>query len=445
MPETPCTTHHFASAAQAAELVAHLSGRMAADGDDTAKTDAAVREILDNVRDNGLAAIVEYTRKYDCPAFTPDMFAIPPEALRDASRSIPGEDRDVIRESARRIRTFHEAQKERNWFITDPDGAVLGQVYAPLDRVGLYVPGGKGGETPLISSLLMNALPAQVAGVDQIVVVSPPGPDGTVSPYILAAAYELGIAEVYACGSAWAVAALAFGADTLAPVDLVAGPGNIWVTTAKKLLLGKIGIDMLAGPSEICVIADETASPAWVAADMLSQAEHDPLSSAVCITTDPAVADAVQTELTLQMKTLPRADVAKAALTDWGAIVIVPDAATAAAVANKIAPEHLELAVEDPWALSTAIRHAGAVFLGHYAAESVGDYFAGPNHVLPTMGTARFSSGLSVATFCKKSNIVRVSERFTREHASSIARLARLEGLEAHARAVEARLAGKGQ
>ena len=250
----------------------------------------------------------------------------------------------------------------------------------------------------------------------------------------------MGIAEVYACGSAWAVAALAYGADSLAPVDLVAGPGNIWVTTAKKLLLGKIGIDMLAGPSEICVIADDTANPVWVAADMLSQAEHDPLASAVCITTTPAMAEAVQTELAAQLQTLPRADVAAKSLEDWGAVVIVPDIATAAEVANTIAPEHLEIAIADPWPVAGMIRHAGAMFLGNYAAESVGDYFAGPNHVLPTMGTARFSSGLSVATFCKKSNVIRVSESFTREHAGSIARLARLEGLEAHARAVEARL-----
>jgi len=440
MSETPCATYHFASSAQAVGLISLLAGRAAADGDDSAKTEAAVRDILHNVRDNGLDAVVAYTRKHDCPTFTPGMFAISPDDLRDAAENIPAEDRGIIREAARRIRVFHEAQKEKNWFITDPYGAVLGQVLAPLDRVGLYVPGGKGGETPLISSLLMNAIPAQVAGVNEIAVVSPPGPDGTVSRYILAAAYELGIAEVYACGSAWAVAALAYGADSLAPVDLVAGPGNIWVTTAKKLLLGKIGIDMLAGPSEICVIADESAHPAWVAADMLSQAEHDPLASAVCITTDPAMAEAVQAELVDQLKTLPRADVAEKSLAAWGAVVIVPDIATAVEVANKIAPEHLEIAVADPWPVAGAVRHAGAMFLGHYAAESVGDYFAGPNHVLPTMGTARFSSGLSVATFCKKTNVIRVSEAFTREHAGSIARLARLEGLEAHARAVEARL-----
>ncbi len=442
MADKPCATYRFIAAEQAGGLIARLAGRLAADGEDTAKTDAAVRDILRNVRERGLEAVVEYTRAFDCPTYTPDMFAVPPERLREAAEGIPAPNWGVIREAARRIRAFHEAQREKNWFITDPYGAVLGQVVNPLDRVGLYVPGGKGGETPLVSSLLMNAIPAQVAGVDEIAVVSPPGPDGSLNAHILATAHELGIAEVYACGSAWAVAALAYGADSLVPVDLVAGPGNIWVTTAKKLLLGKVGIDMLAGPSEICVIADTTANPAWVAADMLSQAEHDPLASAVCITTEPAFAEAVLEELARQMETLPRADIAAASLASWGAVILVPDYGTAVQVANRIAPEHLELAVRDPWALGSGIRHAGAVFIGHYAAESVGDYFAGPNHVLPTMGTARFSSGLSVATICKRSIVIRVNEYFTSEHAASIARLARLEGLEAHARAVEARLQG---
>jgi len=440
MSEQPCSIHYFSSAAQAAGLIAHLAGRAAADEEDATRTETAVRDILRDVQDNGLDAVVAYTRRYDCPGFTKDMFVIRPDALREASLRIPDTDRVIIREAAGRIRVFHEVQKEKNWFITDAHGAVFGQVLTPLDRVGLYVPGGKGGETPLISSMLMNVIPAQTAGVAEIAVVSPPGPDGVISPYILAAAYELGITEVYACGSAWAVAALAYGAGSLAPVDLVAGPGNIWVTTAKKLLLGKIGIDMLAGPSEICVIADEIARPEWVAADMLSQAEHDPLASAVCIVTDPAVASAVRGELAAQVQTLPRREIAEKSLADWGAIIVVPDIATAAAVANKLAPEHLEIALADPWPVAGMIRHAGAIFLGNYAAESVGDYFAGPNHVLPTMGTARFSSGLSVATFCKKSNVIRVNESFARDHAGGIARLARLEGLEAHARAVEVRL-----
>ena len=440
MSEKLCATHHISSAAQALELITHLGMRAAADGEDAAKTESVVRTILEDVKTRGLGAVVEYTRRFDCPAFTPGMFAVPPEALEDAARSIPDADRLIIREAIGRIRKFHEAQKEKSWFITDSYGSVLGQTITPVDRVGLYVPGGKGGETPLISSLLMNAVPAQVAGVDQIAVVSPPNADGLVNSYILAAAYELGIMEVYAAGSAWAVAALAYGADFLEPVDLIAGPGNIWVTTAKKLLLGRVGIDMLAGPSEICVIADESAKPGWVAADMLSQAEHDPLASAVAICTDSSMAEAVHAALIAQMPSLPRADIARASLASWGAVIVTPDLGTAAEIANKIAPEHLELCVADPWSLAPHIRHAGAIFLGHHAAEPVGDYFAGPNHVLPTMGTARFSSALSVQTFCKKSSVISVNASFTREHATSVARLARLEGLEAHARSVEARL-----
>jgi histidinol dehydrogenase len=440
MTEPLCTTYHFPAAERADELLAHLANRMAADGADIAKTEAAVRAILDDVRENGLEAMTNYTRAFDCPAFTKAMFAVSPEALAEAARSIGGSDRAIIREAAKRIRAFHEAQKERSWFMTDETGCVLGQTVTPIDRAGLYVPGGKVGETPLISSLLMNAIPARVAGVGGIAVVSPPRADGTVSPYILAAAFELGIHEVYACGSAWAVAALAFGAGPLKPVDLVAGPGNIWVTTAKRLLQGTVGIDMLAGPSEICIVADATANAAWAAADMLSQAEHDALASAVLITPDSALAARVAEELARQTPLLPRHDTAKASLDSWGAVIITPDLPTAAAIANKLAPEHLELAVADPWSLLPSIRHAGAIFMGHHSAESAGDYFAGPNHVLPTMGAARFSSALSVQTFCKKSSVLAINASFTSAHTASIARLARLEGLEAHARAVEARI-----
>jgi histidinol dehydrogenase len=440
MSEKLCATHHISSAVSASELIARLTMRAAADGEDTTKTESAVRAILEDVKTRGIEAVTDYTKRFDCPAFTPSMFAVSPDALKEAARVIPDTDRLIIREAIGRIRKFHETQKEKSWFITDSYGSVLGQTVTPIDRVGLYVPGGKGGETPLISSLLMNAVPAQVAGVNQIAVVSPPNADGLINPYILAAAYELGILEVYAAGSAWAVAALAYGADPLESVDLIAGPGNIWVTTAKKLLLGHVGIDMLAGPSEVCVIADESANPAWVAADMLSQAEHDPLASAVAICMDAALAENVHTELIAQMVSLPRADIARASLAAWGAVIITPDLGTAAEIANKIAPEHLELCVADPWSLTPHIRHAGAIFLGHHATEPVGDYFAGPNHVLPTMGTARFSSALSVQTFCKKSSVISVNASFTREHARNVARLARLEGLEAHARSVEARL-----
>ena len=442
MSENICPTYHFSSVADARGLIGHLLHRTAADGADTAKTEALVRDILNNVREHGLQAVTDYTQKFDCPDFRREQFTVAPKALEEAAACIPSADMAIIRQAAERIRVYHEAQKQRSWSMADSHGSILGQNVTPIDRVGLYVPGGKGGETPLISSLLMNAIPAQVAGVKEIAVISPPGGDGRVNAYILAAAHELGISEVYACGSAWAVAALAYGAGDLMPVDLIAGPGNIWVTTAKRLLLGSVGIDMLAGPSEVCVIADNTANPAWVAADMLSQAEHDPLASAVLVTNDETVAKRVLQELATQVATLPRAEIAKASLAHWGAVIVAPDIAVCAEIVNKIAPEHLELCVADPWTLSTAIRHAGALFLGHYAAEPMGDYFAGPNHVLPTMGTARFSSALSVDTFCKKSSVVSVNASFANAHAASIARLARLEGLEAHARSVETRLGG---
>ena len=402
--------------------------------------ESSVAEILAAVKGRGLEAVVEYTRRFDAPDFTKGDFAVPVEALACAAASIPAEDARIIREAADNIRTFHEAQKEQSWFQPKPDGTLLGQMVIPVDRAGLYVPGGKGGTTPLISSLLMNAIPAQVAGVAELAVISPPQADGTVNQYILAAAHLLGITEVYAAGSAWAIAALAFGAGPLRRVDVIAGPGNIFVATAKRLLIGTVGIDMIAGPSEICIVADASANPAWVAADMLSQAEHDTLASSVCICTDENLASAICAELATQCEALPRKDIARESLTHYGAVIAAPDMDSAVTLANTIAPEHLELLVQEPWGILPRIRHAGAVFMGHYSPEPLGDYFAGPNHVLPTMGTARFSSALSVATFCKKTSVIAASREFTTAGAKSIARLARLEGLEAHARSALCRL-----
>ena len=440
MPDPICRIIRCASDADTASLIAWLDKRATAGGMDARATEDKVRAILDEVRLNGAAALLRYTRQFDCPAFAEAMLAVPKNALRKAVKSIPPEDAAVIREAARRIRAFHEAQQENSWFRTDPDGAILGQMVTPVERAGLYVPGGKAGETPLISSLLMNAVPARIAGVKEIAVISPPRADGTLNPHILAAAHILGITEVYAAGSAWGIAALAYGAGPIKAVDIIAGPGNIWVTTAKRLLLGHVGIDTLAGPSEICIIAGKNSNPAWIAADMLSQAEHDVLACAVCITLDTALAKQIQAELARQTAALPRAATAQRSLADWGAIVRVPDMRRAVALANAMAPEHLELCLDDPWAILPRIRNAGAVFMGGHAAEPVGDYFAGPNHVLPTMGTARFASALSVQTFCKKISVLSVSAAFTAKHGAAVARLARLEGLEAHARSIEARL-----
>ncbi len=401
--------------------------------------ESTVREMLAKVRDHGDAALLEYSRTFDCPEFSPPFKTGLSEIAR-AAASVSGDDRAIIAEAASNIRSFHESQLEKSWFVTREDGSILGQKVSPVDRVGLYVPGGRGGETPLISSLLMNAIPAQVAGVREIAIVTPPRADGTVNPYILAAAHLLDIDEIYAVGGAWSIAALTYGTESIAPVDVIAGPGNIFVSTAKRLVHGRVGIDMIAGPSEVLIIADSSANPAWIAADMLSQAEHDALASAICVTDDAALGNQILAELEKQCASLPRASQATRSLQDWSAIVIVPSMKAAQLFANRIAPEHLELCVAAPWSMLSGIRHAGAVFMGHNSPEPVGDYYAGPNHVLPTMRTARFSSALSVQTFCKKTSIIATGSEFLNANVTAIARLARLEGLEAHARSVECRI-----
>jgi histidinol dehydrogenase len=407
--------------------------------DPDAKVDAIVRDILENVKTRGDEALAEYTRKFDCESFEPDMLRVPESSISEALSAIPSEDAAILEEAIGRIRDFHLNQREKSWWTTGEDGTVLGQMVRPVDRVGLYVPGGQGGETPLISSLIMNAIPAQVAGVGSIAVTSPPRKDGTLNPYILATAALLGLDEIHLAGSAWAIGALAYGTETIAPCDVLAGPGNIFVATAKSQLIGKVGIDMVAGPSEIAILADASANPAWLAADMLSQAEHDPLAASILVTPDADLAARVQAELESQCDALPRCEIAGSSLEKWGAVITVPDLATGAELINLLAPEHLELAVDDPWTLLGSIRHAGAIFMGHNSPEPVGDYFAGPNHVLPTLRTVRFSSALSVQNFCKKSSVIAASPAYVAEHGSKIARLARLEGLEAHARSVECR------
>lgn len=407
--------------------------------DPDTKVDTIVRDILENVKDNGDAALVEYTAKFDCKDITQEMLRVPAEDITSALEDIPDSDVAILEEAIDRVRTFHAKQKENSWWTTSEDGTILGQMVRPVDRVGLYVPGGQGGETPLISSLIMNAIPAQVAGVESIAVTSPPRQDGTLNPYILATAALLGLDEIYLAGSAWAIGALAYGTETIAACDVLAGPGNIFVATAKSQLIGQVGIDMVAGPSEIAILADDSANAAWLAADMLSQAEHDPLAASLLVTADTKLAAAVKKELITQCKALPRGEIAAKSLEDWGGIITVPDLETGAELINFMAAEHLELALADPWAMLGSIRHAGAIFMGHNSPEPVGDYFAGPNHVLPTLRTVRFSSALSVQNFCKKSSIIATSPNYVAEHGDKIARLARLEGLEAHARSVECR------
>ncbi|MBI9081524.1 MAG: histidinol dehydrogenase [Pseudodesulfovibrio sp.] len=407
--------------------------------DPDTKVDTIVRDILADVKKRGDDAIVEYTQKFDCKKFDKKMIRIPESTIRTALDDIPTSDAEILREAIERVRNFHANQKEKSWWTTAEDGTVLGQMVRPVDRVGLYVPGGQGGETPLISSLIMNAIPAQVAGVKSIAVTSPPRQDGTLNPYILATAAILELDEVYLAGSAWAIAALAYGTGTIASCDVLAGPGNIFVATAKSQLIGHVGIDMVAGPSEIAILADDSATPAWIAADMLSQAEHDPLAASLLVTPDETLAAEVRKELVTQCALLPRGEIAAKSLENWGAIITVPDLKTGAELVNLLAAEHLELALADPWTMLGSIRHAGAIFMGHNSPEPVGDYFAGPNHVLPTLRTVRFSSALSVQNFCKKSSVIATSAGFVAEHSDKIARLARLEGLEAHARSVECR------
>lgn len=416
------------------ELLQMLADR----GNPDQNVEADVRAMLDAVRKDGDEAVLGYVRRFDCPAMQPPL-RVSPEALEQAAASLPAESLGCIREAADNIRAFHEAQKDRSWFLTRDDGSILGQKISPVDRAGLYVPGGRGGDTPLISSLLMTAIPAQVAGVAEIAVVTPPRADGTLNPHILAAAHLLGIREIYRMGGAWAIGALAYGTESVAPVDVIAGPGNIWVTTAKRLVQGRVAIDMIAGPSEVLILADASANPAWIAADMLSQAEHDALASAICLTDDETLARAVFGELDRQSAALPRADIVRKSLADWSAVVLTPDMDAAVALANRVAPEHLEVLTADPWALLPRIRHAGAAFLGPYSPEPLGDYFAGPNHVLPTLGTARFSSALSVQTFCKRTSVIAASRAFAAASADAVARLARMERLEAHARSMECR------
>lgn len=424
------------SATSGEEIRVWLASRdIAADG-----VEERVRDIIAQVRSRGDQAVMDYTRRFDCPDLGPDALRVPAAHIEQARHNISAGDMAIISEAARNIREFHEHQKQNSWMTMPSPGVTLGQLVLPVERAGLYVPGGQGGETPLISSLLMNAIPAQVAGVPNIHVVTPPRRDGTLNPYILATAAILGIEHVYLCGSAWAVAALAYGTETIPRVDVIAGPGNIFVTTAKRLVAGQVGIDMIAGPSEIAILADGTADPAWLAADMLSQAEHDPLASSLLISPDEGLLGKVRAELSRQMGTLPRKGIAADALKNWSALIHVADLEAGMGLVNLLAPEHFELSVADPWAWTGRIRNAGAVFLGHHTPEPVGDYFAGPNHVLPTLATARFSSALSVETFCKKTSLLATDRNYLSLHGEKIARLARLEGLEAHARSVEQRL-----
>ena len=410
-------------------------------GADFKKKDvAAVGRILEDVRRGGDQALIQYVHRFDSPRLPVSRLKVTDAEIKKAKQSV---DRAFIRSlkrAAAQIESFHRRQLPRSWFVSERAGTFLGQMVNPVERAGVYVPGGQEGKTPLVSSVLMGAIPAKIAGVRKIVMVTPSTRSGAVNPHLLVAAEQAGVDEVYKIGSAWAIAALTYGTETVPRVDVVVGPGNIYVTLAKKLVAGTVGIDMIAGPSEILVIADDSANPDYIAADLLSQAEHDVLSSTMLLTDSKTLARAVSRSLQQQLAGLTRKEIAAGSLKRYGAIMVVANLNTAFELANRIAPEHLELLVRDPFARVGQIRNAGAVFIGEYTPEPVGDYIAGPNHVLPTAGTTRFASALSVEHFLKKTSLVYYSKEAYRKEAADIIRLAETEGLTAHASAVQIRL-----
>jgi histidinol dehydrogenase len=420
-----------------ADFYAQLDRVLAWEEVSDAQVEQTVREVLAAVRRRGDAALIEYTNRFDrMQVSSMAELEIAPSRLQQALQAIPAEQRAALQRAAGRIRVYAEHQKMESWSYTEADGTLLGQQVAPLDRAGLYVPGGKAAYP---SSVLMNAIPARVAGVAELIMVVPT-PDGVVNELVLAAAAIAGVDRVFAIGGAQAVAALAFGTETIPKVDKIVGPGNIYVATAKGMVFGRVGIDMLAGPSEILVVCDGQTDPDWIAMDLFSQAEHDEDAQAILISPDAAFLEQVAASIERQLPQMERADIIRAALSSRAALIRVQDLDDAVAVANYIAPEHLELSVADPQALAARIRHAGAIFMGRYTAEAVGDYCAGPNHVLPTSRTARFSSPLGVYDFQKRSSLINCSAAGAAELGRIAARLARGEGLTAHARSAEYRM-----
>ena len=394
-----------------------------------------VQEIIAEVRNSGDQAVSAFTEKFDFVSLI--NFQVTADEVAEAYKAVSKQLVEIIKEAADNIRTYHEKQLRPSWMTTEENGTILGQKVTPLDSVGVYVPGGTAAYP---SSVLMNVIPAKTAGVERIVMVSPPDRDGKLPAGVLVAADLAGVKEIYKIGGAQAIAALAYGTESIKPVDKITGPGNIFVALAKREVFGDVAIDMIAGPSEIGILADDTARADEVAADLLSQAEHDPRACAILVTTSMELAQGVQSEVHKQLAQLPRREIAAAAIEIYGAIYVANDMDEAIRAMNQLAPEHLEIVTENPIELLGKIKHAGAIFLGRYSSEPVGDYFAGPNHVLPTNGTARFSSPLSVEDFQKKSSIILYSEKAMKDNGAKIAKFARLEGLEAHARAIETRL-----
>ena len=399
-----------------------------------------VTEILANVKANGDQALFEYTKKFDQADLNAGNIKVTDAEIEEAYALVDSKLVEIIRKSLANIRTYHEKQRQTSWFDSKPDGTILGQKVTALHRVGVYVPGGKAAYP---SSVLMNIVPAKVAGVDEIVMVTPPGKDGKVTPNTLVAAHEAGADVIYKVGGAQAIAALAYGTESIPKVDKIVGPGNIYVALAKKAVYGYVSIDAIAGPSEILVIADETANPRFVAADILSQAEHDELASAILVTTSEELARKVSDEVDGFLKELSRSEIIRKSLDNYGYILVADTMDDVIDIANEIASEHLEIQTKNPYDVMTKVRNAGAIFIGEYASEPLGDYFAGPNHVLPTNGTAKFFSPLSVDDFIKKSSIIGYSEEALRDIHKDIEAFAEAEQLTAHANSIKVRFEGE--
>ena len=398
--------------------------------------EASVKEILDKVKEEKDAAVFAYTAKFDGAELTADTIEVTDAEIEEAYAQVDDTLLTVIRKAKDNIESYHAKQRQNSWFDSKPDGTILGQKITPLHRVGVYVPGGK---AVYPSSVLMNVMPAKVAGVDEIIMVTPPGKNGKVSPNTLVAAKEAGVVKIYKVGGAQAIAALAYGTESIPNVDKIVGPGNIYVALAKKAVYGHVSIDSIAGPSEILVVADETANPRYVAADLLSQAEHDELASAILVTTSEKLAHEVSDQVDGFLKELSRAEIISKSLDNYGYILLADTMEDVIDVANEIASEHLEIQTKNPFEVMTKIRNAGAIFIGEYASEPLGDYFAGPNHILPTNGTAKFFSPLSVDDFIKKSSIISYSKEALQKVHKDIESFAKAEQLTAHANSIHVR------
>ncbi|BEV36658.1 histidinol dehydrogenase [Synechococcus sp. M16CYN] len=410
-----------------------LIGRM--DNAQQWKVRDQVDAILFDVRNRGDAAIIQFTEQFD--GFRPEPIVVPEDQLERAWRALSKNLRDALEQAHRRITDFHQCQRPADITVNGPYGECLGRRWRPVDRAGLYIPGGRAAYP---STVLMNAIPARVAGVNEVVICSPADQSGQVNPVVLAASHLVGVHTVFRLGGAQAIAAMAYGSDSVPKVDVISGPGNIYVTLAKQAVYGQVGIDSLAGPSEILIIADESAKPDQVAADLLAQAEHDPLAAAVLITTNQALADKITQEIEQQLVTHPRREICRASLSNWGLIVVCKNLETCAQLSDGFAPEHLELLVEQPEVLAKQIQHAGAIFLGPWSPEAVGDYLAGPNHTLPTCGTARFSGALSVETFMRHTSLIAFNRAALEATGLAVQKLAESEGLHSHAESVRLRL-----